>query len=120
MKAVFITGPTGVGKTSLASRLAQKLTTSVIGCDSVQIFKGYDIGSNKPSLQMSSQDHYVMVNHYDPKAFTKQNPMTARIYAQDAMKACEALAAKGKIPVIEGSSTLYLKFLLFANQVSSM
>mmetsp|Transcript_7156 Transcript_7156/g.13113 ORF Transcript_7156/g.13113 Transcript_7156/m.13113 type:complete len:121 (+) Transcript_7156:47-409(+) len=119
MKAIFITGPTGVGKSSIAFQLAKKLSTSIVVCDSVQIFKGYDIGSGKPSAEMLRQVSYEMLSRYEPKAFSVANPMTARIYAQDAFKSCEALSNSGKIPVIEGASTLYLKFLLHSNQVSS-
>jgi tRNA dimethylallyltransferase len=119
MKAIYITGPTGVGKSSLAHALALKLKSRVVVCDSIQIFKNFNVGSSKPSPEMLRTVKYSMLSHYDPTAYTKHNPMTARVYAQEAMKALEAAAAEGKVPVIEGSSTLYLKFLLYADQVTA-
>ena len=105
-KVVFILGPTAVGKTFFGVQIAKKLNGEIISADSVQIFKGFDIGSAKVTKEeMQGIKHYAIdilqpweeFSVYDFVEYTKQK--------------IEEIAKKGKLPIIVGGTGLYVKAL---------
>ncbi|MGO3017899.1 MAG: isopentenyl transferase family protein, partial [Anaerococcus sp.] len=66
-KVVFITGPTASGKSSLAVQVAKKLNTEIISCDSQQIYKDMNIGTNKiKNIEMEGVKHHL-IDFVDPR-----------------------------------------------------
>lgn len=105
-KVVFILGPTAVGKTFFGVQIAKKLNGEIISADSVQIFKGFDIGSAKVTKEeMQGIKHYAIdilepweeFSVYDFVEYTKQK--------------IEEIANKRKLPIIVGGTGLYVKAL---------
>ena len=61
IKIAAITGPTASGKTALAIKLAQRLNGEIISCDSMQIYKGMDIGTAKPTAEeLAAAPHHLI------------------------------------------------------------
>ncbi|HRX14136.1 MAG TPA: isopentenyl transferase family protein, partial [Eubacteriales bacterium] len=65
-KLICIAGPTAVGKSDVALTLAKKLNRCIISADSMQIYKGMDIGTAKPSLDEQSQVRHFMIDVVEP------------------------------------------------------
>jgi tRNA dimethylallyltransferase len=104
---VAVVGPTGSGKSDLGLYLARKLNGEVVGCDSVQVYVGADIGSAKlrPDQQEGILHHLI-----DIAAPTEK--ITAGDYARRARAAIAKIAGRGKLPIVVGGTGLYLKALL--------
>jgi len=104
---LVITGPTASGKTALAVALAERLGGELIGADSVQVYRGFDIGSSKPSAQeLRSVPHHLLdVRDAD-------EPLDAAEFAALADEAIAAVRARGKLAIVVGGSGLWLRALL--------
>lgn len=135
-KVIVISGMTGVGKTNIAKVLASHVNGELVSADSLQVYRGLDILTNKPvnnsaaaftaspslnsNLQRAalmgdptmpgSQQPYHLVNKYDPL-----NPISSSIYAHDARMAIKDILARNKVPVIEGGSQFYMHQIFNAN-----
>jgi tRNA dimethylallyltransferase len=103
-----IVGPTATGKTALAVALAARLGGEVISADSVQIYKGFDIGSGKPSAADLAIAPHHLVGAIDP-----MDPMDARCWADAAARAIEDVRSRGRVPIVCGGTFLWVKALLF-------
>ena len=66
MKVLAIVGPTAVGKTSLAIKLAKKYNGEIISCDSMQIYKGMDIGTAKPTKDELNEVPHHLIDILEP------------------------------------------------------
>jgi tRNA dimethylallyltransferase len=107
---VFVIGPTAVGKTRLGVDLALALDGEVIGADSVQVFRGLDIGSAKPTAaEMRGVPHH-MIDVADPAA---GDDWSVAAFAEAAQDAIAGVAAAGKVPVVVGGSGLYVNALIY-------
>jgi tRNA dimethylallyltransferase len=105
MKRVLILlGPTGVGKTGASILLARKLGTEIIGSDSMQIYRGMDIGTAKPTLKERAAVRHHMIDVVDPS-----ESFSTGQYIEKIVPVIEDLHAKGKIPLIVGGTGLYIK-----------
>ena len=113
MRAVVISGPTGVGKSQISFNLAKHLRSPIIIADAVQIYKHFNLGSNKPTEPMQGRVDYLMMDRYNPGDI-----VNARQYSIEAFELMQKAWNAGKIPIIEGGSHLYLKLLLFSNHVN--
>ena len=104
MKPVaIISGPTCSGKTEFAIRLAEKLGAEIISCDSVQIFRGMDIGSAKPT----PEERAKIPHHLIDAADVSEKFDVAR-YVSLAKAALRDIARRGKNVVVAGGSGFYL------------
>ena len=104
---LVITGPTASGKTALAVELAQRLDGELIGADSVQVYRGFDVGASKPT----TAELYGVAHHLiDVRA--PDDPLDAADYAALADRAIEDVRARGKRPIVVGGSGLWLRALL--------
>ncbi|MDD9950456.1 MAG: tRNA (adenosine(37)-N6)-dimethylallyltransferase MiaA [Zetaproteobacteria bacterium] len=103
---ISIVGPTASGKSALGLSLAQRLEGTIINGDSVQLYRGFDIGSAKPSL-----DEQQKIPHrlFDTTDFS--NPWDASKYAAVARECIKETLQQGRIPIVVGGSGLYLKAL---------
>ena len=104
---IVVGGPTASGKSAMALELAKALSGSIVCCDSVQIYRGFDIGSAKPTKSEQS-----VVPHYLFDEFAWSEPCDAAIYAAKAKEAMAEIRGEGRIPVVVGGTGLYLRALL--------
>lgn len=106
-RLIVVLGPTAVGKTALAVNLAKKLNSRVISGDSMLVYKGFDIGSAKPSLEERQGVPHELIDILEPTASFNVTEFVSR--AKE--KISEANKA-GEIPVLAGGTGLYIKSLL--------
>lgn len=107
---IAIVGPTASGKTELATRVAERVRggAEIIGADSVQIYRAFDIGSGKPTAAERARVPYHLVDLLDPF----DNADAAR-FASLAHAAIDDVRARGYRPVVCGGTFLWVKALLF-------
>jgi tRNA dimethylallyltransferase len=103
-KVLILLGPTCVGKTGIAIRLAQALKTEIISADSMQIFRYTGIGTAKPSKGEQALVKHHMIDVVDPW----ESYSTGR-YIQAVIPVIKGLQKKGKIPIVAGGTGLYIK-----------
>ena len=106
-KIVCIVGPTASGKTALSIALAKKLDGEVVSCDSMQIYRGMDIGTAKPTASEMQDIPHHMLSIIDPS----ENYSVAR-YVEDATVIVEDILSRGKLPIITGGTGLYVDSLV--------
>ncbi|HET7433091.1 MAG TPA: tRNA (adenosine(37)-N6)-dimethylallyltransferase MiaA [Thermoanaerobaculia bacterium] len=104
---LVIAGPTGTGKSELALRLAQTIGGEVVNFDSVQVYRGFDIGSAKPSLQQRS-----LVPHHLFDIVDADEEFNAANYAHAANAIIGAIHARGHRAILAGGTFFYLRALL--------
>ncbi len=104
---VAIVGPTAAGKSALGVWLAEQLGGEVVACDSTQLYKGFDVGTAKPSL---AERHGIP--HHLIDVLTAGEDATAGGYRQLAIRVLEDLRRRGRIPVFTVGTGLYLRALL--------
>jgi tRNA dimethylallyltransferase len=102
-----IVGPTGIGKSQLAFRLAKELGGEIVVADSKQVYRQLDIATNKPSAQQRLEVPYHMVDFVDPAATT----FNAAEYVQGARAAFADIERRGRLPIVEGGTMLYVDAL---------
>ena len=102
-----VTGPTASGKTALAIELARRMNGEIISCDSMQIYRGMDIGTAKPT-----KEELAMAPHHLIDILPPDVPYSCSDYVKDAEKAISDIANRGKTPILCGGTGLYLDRLL--------
>lgn len=107
-KIIIIAGPTGVGKTALSIEIAKKYNGEIVSADSIQIYKGLDIGSAKVTNQEADGVVHYLVDNVSP-----ESEYSAGDYVKDAEKAISEIAKKGKLPIVVGGTGMYISSLLF-------
>jgi tRNA dimethylallyltransferase len=111
---IVIAGPTGSGKSALALRLAEEFAGEVIHCDSMQLYRGFDIGTAKvPREQRRGIPHHLIdvIDLFDKKA-VRGGVYSAGDYARDARRVIEEVSARGHLPIVAGGTGFYLRALL--------
>ena len=103
-KVIVLLGPTGVGKTGAAILLAHELDTEIISADSMQIYRGMDIGTAKPSKKELAEGRHHMIDIIGPS-----ESYSAGLYIETVTKIIEGLHKKNRIPVVAGGTGLYIK-----------
>ena len=106
--SIIITGPTASGKSDLALELAQKIDGEIICTDSMQVYRGLDIGTAKPTQMEQSA-----VPHHQIDLCNPDKHYSAGQYARDAEIVLNKLGERGKIPILVGGSGLYYKALIY-------
>ena len=101
-----IVGPTGIGKSQVAFDLALQLGGEIVVADSRQVYQRLDIATNKPSEEHRRQVRYHMIDFVDPTA-----SFNAAQYVEGARAAIEDIASRGRIPIVEGGTMLYVDAL---------
>jgi tRNA dimethylallyltransferase len=104
---VVIVGPTASGKSSLGIWLAQKLGGEVVACDSTQLYRGFDIGTSKPTLEERAGIPHHLLNVLDV-----DETATAGGYREKAIQVLGDLRERKKLPIFTVGTGLYLRALL--------
>lgn len=107
-KIIAIIGPTAVGKTYVSLELAKKLNTEIISADSMQIYKGMDIGTAKITDDEKSGILHHMIDIVNP-----DREYSVSEFKHEAEKIIDWLAAENKVPIIVGGSGLYVNSLIY-------
>ena len=100
---IAIVGPTAVGKSELALRLAQYFPLEIISADSRQVYRHMDIGTNKPSLAERQAVPHHVIDVVDP-----DEDFSLAMYHQLAIEGLKSIEHKGKLPLMVGGSGLYV------------
>jgi tRNA dimethylallyltransferase len=104
---IAIVGPTASGKSDLALRLAREHSGEIVSCDSLQVYRGLDIGSAK-----ATPDERAQVKHHLLDVVGPTDDFSAADYARLAREAVADIAGRGRLPIVAGGSGLYLRALL--------
>ena len=104
---LVVLGPTASGKTALALRLAQEFGGEIVSCDSVAMYREFEIGTAKPSQAERRLVPHHLIDVVEPTA-----QVTAGEYARLARAAIEQIHRRGKVPIVAGGTGLYLRALL--------
>ncbi len=107
-KIPVIAGPTAVGKTEYAIRVARALGGEIISADSMQIYRGLDIGSAKPTPQEQAAARHHLVDEMDP-----HTSCSAALYRDMAGKCIEEVFSRDRLPVVSGGTGLYISALIY-------
>ena len=110
---VTIMGPTGVGKTDLAISLSKTIPSEIISVDSVQIYKGMDIGSGKPPKEILDKHPHKLLSFIDP-----WRSYSTALFIIDAVKEIDLCNKSKTTPLLVGGTMLYFRSLL--NGISRM
>lgn len=105
-KVVFILGPTAVGKTFFSVKLAKKMNGEIISADSVQIYKGLDIGSAKVKPEEMQE-----VVHYAIDILEPWQEFSVYEFVEYTKQKIDEIISKGKLPIVVGGTGLYVKAL---------
>lgn len=105
---LVIVGETGSGKSALAMSLAEKFDGEIICADSRTIYRGLDIGTAKPSASDQARVRHHLIDVVDP-----DETFSAAQFKGQAVQAIDAIAARGKLPMLVGGSGLYVDSVLF-------
>ncbi|HEY4889439.1 MAG TPA: tRNA (adenosine(37)-N6)-dimethylallyltransferase MiaA [Candidatus Dormibacteraeota bacterium] len=106
MHVPVIVGPTGIGKSQLAFRLALELGAEILVADSKQVYRRLDIATNKPTPEQRDRVRYHMIDFIDPAS-----SFNAAQFVQGARDAIAEIASRGALPVVEGGTMLYVDAL---------
>lgn len=106
-KVIAIAGPTASGKTKLAIEMSQQLDTEIISADSRLVYKGFDIGTAKPT-----KEEQKLVKHYLIDVVEPEVDYSVADFADEAGKIIDEIHSRGKVPIIAGGTGLYFRILL--------
>lgn len=106
-KVIFIVGPTAVGKSEIALRLAEKNNGEIISCDSMQVYEEVAIANNKPSKEDLNR-----VNHHLVGGISVEEDFDVVRFNKSACDKISLILKNGRLPIVAGGSGLYIKVLL--------
>ncbi|XP_058100731.1 tRNA dimethylallyltransferase 9 isoform X2 [Magnolia sinica] len=107
-KVIVISGPTGAGKSRLANELAKLLNGEIISADSVQVYRGLDIGSAKPSPSDRKEVRHHLVDILNPS-----EDYSVGQFFEDARRATRDIIESGRVPIVAGGTGLYLRWYIY-------
>jgi tRNA dimethylallyltransferase len=104
---VVVLGPTGSGKSSLALASAERFHGEIVNCDSVALYREFEIGTAKPSPAERARAPHHLFGGIDPASY-----ITAGEYARMARRVIAEIRTRGALPIVVGGTGLYLRALL--------
>lgn len=105
---IIIAGPTAVGKTKTSIELAKALNTEIISADSIQIYRGCDIGSAKVTTEEMQGIKHHLIDIKEP-----YENYSVKEYREDAFNIINELHAENKIPIVCGGTGFYINSLIY-------
>ena len=106
-KVIAVVGATASGKTAYAVELAKKLDGEIISADSRLVYRGFDIGTAKPTMEEREGIPHYLIDIVEPEF-----DYSAALWAKEAEKCIEQITLRGKVPIIAGGTGLYFRILL--------
>jgi tRNA dimethylallyltransferase len=106
-RVVAVLGPTAAGKSALGLLLAIELEGEILCCDSMQVYRGMDVGTGKPTAAEQARVPHHLLDLVDPG-----EPFHAARWAEHARTAIAAITARGRLPIIVGGTGLYFRALV--------
>ena len=103
----MVLGPTASGKTALSLALAQRFHGEIVNCDSVAMYREFEIGTAKPTPTERAQAPHHLFDFVDPTGY-----ITAGDYARIARDVLRQINSRGALPIVVGGTGLYLRALL--------
>jgi tRNA dimethylallyltransferase len=103
---IAILGPTASGKSELGLGLAERLSGEIVSCDSVQVYRGMDIGTGKPTQDEQTRCRHHLLDLVDPG-----EPFHAAAWTAQARVAIDDIHQRGRTPIIVGGTGLYFRAL---------
>ncbi|HET9763173.1 MAG TPA: tRNA (adenosine(37)-N6)-dimethylallyltransferase MiaA [Casimicrobiaceae bacterium] len=107
LPAVLLMGPTASGKSALALALAEAFGGEIVSVDSVQVYRGLDIGSAKPDPATRARVAHHLIDVIEPT-----EAYSAALFARGALAAIADIRARGRLPILSGGTMLYFKALI--------
>lgn len=107
INVIAVVGPTASGKTSYSIKLAKEIDGEIISADSRLVYKGFDIGTAKPSVEERAGIPHFMIDIVEP-----EYDYSAGLYKDEACRCIDDINKRGKIPIIVGGTGLYIDILL--------
>ncbi|GFO61821.1 tRNA dimethylallyltransferase [Geomonas silvestris] len=107
IKLLVVAGPTGSGKSALALRLAESVGAEIVNADSMQIYRGLDIGTAKPSAEELARVPHHLVSFVSPEA-----NFSASDFRREAAAVIEDIQRRGRKVIVVGGTGLYIRALL--------
>jgi len=104
---VVVIGPTASGKTALSVALAERFDGEIVNCDSVAMYREFDIGTAKPTAAERARAPHHLFDCVAPTGH-----VTAGEYARQAREVLDQIKARGRLPILAGGTGLYLRALL--------
>ena len=104
---IAILGPTASGKTEFGMRLGEALDGEIVNADALQVYRGLDIGTAKPSADLRAALPHHLIDILDP-----EEPYSAGEFVRRALPLIEEIRGRGRAPILVGGSGLYLRALL--------
>ena len=111
---LVLAGPTASGKTALSLLLAEALNGEIVSADSMQIYRGMDIGTAKATPEEQAAAPHHMIDIVDPG-----EDYSVSRYVEDASRCCEDIFARGRQPILVGGTGLYIDSLLAGRTFSA-
>lgn len=109
-----VVGPTGVGKTETALKVAKALDGEIVSMDSMQIYRRMDIGTAKPTQEEQKRLPHHMLDLCEP-----EEPFSVSEYVPLAETAIREISSRGKLPILVGGTGLYLKAIMHGMSLGS-
>ncbi|MDQ4064425.1 MAG: tRNA (adenosine(37)-N6)-dimethylallyltransferase MiaA [Actinomycetota bacterium] len=104
IRVAAIVGPTAVGKTELSLVIAEQLDAEIVSTDSMQVYRGMDIGTAKPTAAERERTPHHLLNLFDPS-----EEVTVAAFQDLARAAIDDIHARGRLPLLVGGSGLYFR-----------
>src|SRR4029077_4974039 len=104
---VVVLGPTGSGKTALSLALAERFHGEIVNCDSVAMYREFEIGTAKPTAAERARVPHHLIDIVEPSGF-----ITAGEYARGAQEVLQQITARRALAIVTGGTGLYLRALL--------
>lgn len=104
---VVVLGPTASGKTALSLALAERFRGEIVNCDSVAMYREFDLGTAKPTASERARAPHHLLDCIAPTSH-----ITAGDYARRARQVLDEIKARGHSPIVVGGTGLYLRALL--------
>lgn len=104
---MVVLGPTASGKTALALSLAEQFSGEIVNCDSVAIYRDFEIGTAKPTAAERARVPHHLLDFVDPNSY-----YTAGEYARRAREVTKEISSRRRLPIMVGGTGLYLRALL--------
>lgn len=107
-RVIVLAGPTGCGKTDFSLELAEKIDGEIVSADSMQVYKGMDIGTAK-----ATREQRMRIPHHLLNVREIHEPFNVVDFYYEARHACQEILARGNVPIVVGGAGFYLHSFLF-------